>query len=403
MKTTSPTSPATEAGSSIHSDRRLPALTGLRIFAAVAVYLSHIRGPAGAPEVVTTFFESGYCGVTIFFVVSGFVLAYNYYEAMRKPRAAGIYNFLVARFARVYPLYLLVLLFIVMHLHLNGESVSGWWQHVLAIQTWNPDIFQAFGFNGPAWSVSVEFFLYACFPLLIPLVAMLRTPRAMLIAAAGVAAVILALAAWFEISGKGSLSPLDPSSAHRWLYRTPLTRIGDFLLGILAARLFMTSGHSALAQRAGRILTPLSILVIVGFMAWPGMFMSAWSWDAAYAIPAAFLLFGLAAAPATSPARFLSLPLIVLFGEASYAFYLVHDYGISFFGAAGIREDGSLMRIAFEAFVLGAILALAVGLHMIVELPARKFLRRWLSISEGSRLGNLSARWKRRPAEAPGS
>ncbi len=371
--------PAARSEAKIHSDRRLPALTGLRILAAVAVYFNHIGPPAGSPQVVYSFFYAGYCGVTIFFVLSGFVLAYNYFEGMRRPSFRATYGYLVARFARVYPLYLVVLAYFVVAMHADGGSVAGWWRNALVVQAWSPNLGNAYAFDSPSWSVSVEFFLYACFPLVIPLVARLRRPRALLAAGAITAAAIIGLAAWFVASGKGGFAPLDPGSAHRWLYRTPLTRLGDFTLGILAARLFVTVGHREAARRAARVLTPVSILVILGFMAWPAMLLSAWSWDAAYAIPAACLLFALATAPRTIPARFLSLPAIVLLGEASYAFYLIHFPSISFFGAAGWATDASPTRFVYEALVLGAIMAFAVGLHRTVELPARKFLRRILS------------------------
>lgn len=113
---------------------RLPALTGLRIFAALAVYGSHIGSPAGVPNAIGTFFSSGYCGVTIFFVLSGFVLAINYFDGFRRPTARGTYNYFVARFARVYPLYVLVIFFFVVRQHTLGESVDSWWRSALAIQ-----------------------------------------------------------------------------------------------------------------------------------------------------------------------------------------------------------------------------------------------------------------------------
>ena len=62
-----------------------------------------------------------------------------------------------------------------------------------------------------------------------------------MITAAAVAVAMFALAAVFVVTGHGNLSFADPGSAHRWLYRTPLTRLGDFALGILAARLFVVS------------------------------------------------------------------------------------------------------------------------------------------------------------------
>ena len=358
---------------------RLPALTGLRIFAALAVYFSHVGAPHDSPQLLATFMASGYSGVTIFFVLSGFVLAINYFDRLRRPSPGGIYDYFVARFARVYPLYVLILLYFVVRQHALGESVDGWWRNALALQAWSPSLAHAYSFDPPSWSIGVEFFLYACFPLLIPLVARLRGARQVLIAAAGVALAMLALAALFVITGHADLPRTDPASAHRWLYRTPLTRLGDFALGILAARLFVETAGRGILLRIGPPLVWGSIAAIVALMAWPAFFESAWSLDVGYALPAAALIFGLAVAPAGRPARALAIPAVVLLGEASYAFYLVHSPGIGFFAAGRWTEAMSATAVAYEALALGGIVALAVGLHVTVERPARTFFKRVLS------------------------
>lgn len=375
-------SEAPPAEAKIHSDRRLPALTGLRIFAALAVYFSHVGVPHNAPKVLATFMEAGYAGVTIFFVLSGFVLAVNYFRQMTSLHIVPAYNYFIARIARVYPLYVLLLFYFVVSMHAHGESVTGWWQNLLVIQTWSPDIARAYSFDAPSWSVSVEFFLYACFPLLIPLFARLRSVRSILTAAGVVTAAMFALTAWFALSGKGHLSMLDPASAHRWLYRTPLTRLGDFALGILAAQLFTLTRSDPRVERWSRRLAPACAVLIVALMCWPTLFFTAWSWDFAYAIPGVVLIFALAAAPAGWLAKLLSIGAIVLLGEASYAFYLVHDPAISFFGAGIWTTSVTPTIVLLEALNLGFVLALAVGLHYTIELPARKKLRRLLTISQ---------------------
>jgi peptidoglycan/LPS O-acetylase OafA/YrhL len=369
---------AADAG--IHSDRRLPSLTGLRIAAALAVYASHVGAPSGSPELVSTFFRSGYCGVTVFFVLSGFVLSFNYFEEMRKPNPAGLYEFFLARFARIYPLYLLVLLYVVVRQQaLTGEA-DGWWEHVLALQAWDGSVDDAYAFNGPGWSIGVEFFLYACFPLLIPLVAWLRGTRELLLAAGVVAMAMVGLALWFVLSGKGALPALDPASAHRWLYRTPLTRLGDFLLGILAARLFVQVGGLRAIGDLGRWLASAGAVAIVVLMSWPALVGSAWSFDVAYAVPAVLLIFGLAVAPTGWLARGLSLPAVVLLGEASYAFYLVHLPAIGLLGAGQWANGVSGSIALLEAFNLGVIVMLAIGLHLFFERPSRRWLRGRLSL-----------------------
>jgi peptidoglycan/LPS O-acetylase OafA/YrhL len=355
-------------------------LTGIRILAALAVYASHVGPPAGAPKLVATFFASGYVGVTIFFVLSGFVLAINYFEGFRYPRPRGVYNYFVARFARVYPLYILMLFYFVVRQHAFGESVDGWWRSAFAIQAWDPNLAHAYSFDGPSWSISVEFFLYACFPFLVPLLARVHRPRSLVLTAAAVAATMAMLTAFFVLAGWGGLPWTDPSSAHRWLYRMPLTRLGDFTLGILAARLYVkTRGNTGVA-RAGAPLAVAAMLVVIALMAWPAFLFTAWSWDVGYAIPAAIFIFGLAVAPASAPARVLSIPFVVLLGEASYAFYLVHDPALALLGGGQWATTLSATNIAFEALTLGAILSLSVGLHTTFEGPARTYLRRILSL-----------------------
>ena len=370
---------ATASTPAARTGLHLPALTGLRIVAALAVYASHVGPPAGAPEWIRTLLASGYMGVTIFFVLSGFVLALNYLHRLRRPSGREFYGYIVARLARVYPLYLLILLYIMVRQHAAGGPLDDWWKHALAIQAWDPSTTVAFSYNGPGWSIGVELLLYACFPLLVPLVARLATPRAALLAVAGVVVAMLAATLWFAATSRGALPLSDPGSPHRWLYRTPLLRLGDFALGMLAAQLFFLMRNDGRAVRAGGMLTFAAVIVTFGLMAWPANLNSAWSWDIGYALPAAVLIFGLAVAPGCQVAKLLSLPFIVLLGEASYAFYLAHQPALGFLAGGRWTTDFSITTVAYEVLTLGAILCLAAGLHTIVERPARTYLRRWLT------------------------
>src|SRR5262249_36047950 len=148
---------------------RIPPLTGIRWFAALAVFCSHYPVGSGDPAWVRCFFLSGYMGVTVFFTLSGFILTVTYREALTRPDATSLWNFAVARVARIYPVYLLVLAFVVLRERADGRSTSGWWLHALAGQAWSGDVYTVYRFNAPAWSVGVEVFLYACLPLLLVL------------------------------------------------------------------------------------------------------------------------------------------------------------------------------------------------------------------------------------------
>jgi peptidoglycan/LPS O-acetylase OafA/YrhL len=227
----------TELGSKEH----LNSLTGLRFFAAFFVYLNHHPGPAFLPSWLTTFFTSGYNAVTIFFVLSGFVIGLNYFDSISKPSRGELVRCFAARFARVYPLYLVVVLYV--WLLSGAPHDSNLIAHLLAIQTWSPNLGIAYGYVSPGWSISVEFFFYASFPLIaIVLSCAQGRERVLWSLAAAVTVSLFLLALYFVLVGRGGLAWEDPDSAHRWLYRTPATRLGDFALGVIGALLYRQNG-----------------------------------------------------------------------------------------------------------------------------------------------------------------
>src|SRR5438128_7044986 len=81
----------------------LKPLTGLRFLAALLVVLYHVDLASRLP--LSPIVGIGYVGVSFFFVLSGFILAYTYLDAHgRLNRSRGA--FWGARIARVYPVYL---------------------------------------------------------------------------------------------------------------------------------------------------------------------------------------------------------------------------------------------------------------------------------------------------------
>lgn len=292
-------------------DNHLLALTGLRIFPALAVYFSHFGAPHGSPAWFARGLASGYYGVTVFFVLSGFVLTLNYGDRLIRPTAAALWSYAVARFARIYPLYLAVLAYVAFKAKIDTGSVSPSWPwHLVGLQAWLPDSLNVLGF-GPSWSVSVELFLYATFPVLILGLRRLVSARGLIAAALATIIVMLALATWFE-AARGGLSVEDPASAHRWLYLTPVTRLGDFLLGIFAARLYFALRRSPQAERVGAWLALAGAVAIAFLTTQSWMYLSAFSWDVGFAVPALLLIIGLALSPRALLSRFFALPALVL-------------------------------------------------------------------------------------------
>ncbi len=87
------------------------ALNGLRFLAALAVVIFHyaprVGGYARLPEILKNLIEEGPAAVGFFFILSGFVLAHRHLNGGPRVQAADFYW---ARFARLYPAYLLAFL-----------------------------------------------------------------------------------------------------------------------------------------------------------------------------------------------------------------------------------------------------------------------------------------------------
>ncbi len=104
--------------------------------------------------------------VSYFFVLSGFIIGYVY-QGTDFSDKINRKNFWVARFARIYPLYLLafvLVLFTMMVLKHSHFGIISILLQLLCLQTLKPGIVMEINYVG--WSISVELFFYLLFPFL---------------------------------------------------------------------------------------------------------------------------------------------------------------------------------------------------------------------------------------------
>jgi peptidoglycan/LPS O-acetylase OafA/YrhL len=348
----------------------IPALTGMRFIAALMVFVSHYKIP-GLQGTFLRLINSGYSGITFFFVLSGFVLAYNYFGVFEQKFARSIPTYLISRLARVYPLYLFCTLFA----WLSSGGSTPLIPYLGAVQAWSSSSAFAFGLDGPTWSISVEAFLYLCFPVVFLVFRSARIidhKRRALALALVVVATQFTLAYWFVVSGHGGVDAIttDPNSSHRWLYLNPANRLLDFSLGILTAVFVLQSGEpSGRAPRLWSAAIWLSLLFVVVLMAIKPIYMTAWSWDAVYALPFAVCIAGVALNQHSLLSRFLSTQSMVTLGASSYAFYLLHTLMRPIYSNAS-TSNSYAFYIAFLIFVV----ATSVGFHFAIEEPCRRLV-----------------------------
>jgi peptidoglycan/LPS O-acetylase OafA/YrhL len=185
----------------------IPALTGLRFIAAFGVMWGHwISSVQNAPAAVAATWHWASFSMTLFFTLSGFVIHYNYAEVIQRP--GGIAAFAIARFARLYPLYILVFAIELAAYSQNPNRylfatiisfvtmTQGWLPiyavfHPLAGEETQPLVGAMFGLS---LSLSVEVLLYFLYvPASLYLFSRLRSQRATVIAMAAHCAVFSAI------------------------------------------------------------------------------------------------------------------------------------------------------------------------------------------------------------------
>jgi peptidoglycan/LPS O-acetylase OafA/YrhL len=175
----------------------IKALTGLRIVAAVWVVLFHFRpllrdAAPGFLDALTPVLNCGAQGVDLFFILSGFVLTWNYLDRMGGSWSTrATMHFLWLRLARVWPVYLVTLhlaaLWVIFTLHVGHVpsqeiyrfTAISYVRQVLLVQLWFQPFFDDSSWDGPAWSISAEWLAYILFGLLVLVIfRMARATRA---------------------------------------------------------------------------------------------------------------------------------------------------------------------------------------------------------------------------------
>jgi peptidoglycan/LPS O-acetylase OafA/YrhL len=353
----------------------LPALTGLRTILAVNIMLFHFTPPhIGylAPLINNAFVFVGF-----FFLISGFVLAYNYAD---RP-ALSKRTFYIARLSRVYPVYLLVLamsipfLFEEWHAHTPHDFYLGMLLTPLALQGWTPML--ATFWNTVGWTVPAEFMLYAIFPFLLLFLAghakRIATPLRLVLAILAVWMIGIAPHTLYVIFNPDHLTGQATRFTYafwlRTLKYTPPFYVCTFTAGVLLARLHAVMPLSA-RQRVALSLTAMGALAL--FFAFAVERIPYVLVHGALLLPLfAMLLLGLAGE--SWVASILSWKPLVLFGETTFALYLLHFNSFILIHFYHLPEK--LHVAQFDPWIsYAAIVALAFLVHRFYERPARRFV-----------------------------
>lgn len=347
---------------------RLPSLTGLRFWAALLVVTYHLSRQYHRLPLVSSPVWYGRDGVTFFFVLSGFVLAWSYAGAALVPDRV----FYRRRFARVWPLHLLATGLALAVTFAAGGVLP--WRAVLwslpLLQAWAPST--VYGGNPAAWSLSAEAWFYLLLPALLRTL-LRRDGRALALLAA--VACCCGVGLWLAGAYVGSPALRD------WLLDyLPLTRTPQFLLGAVAGvafrrgwRLPVTVGPAVAALVLWHLaLVPWSAAVPES--RWYGPYSGS---QLLVAPLFAVLVLAAAGRDADGDRRrgALARPWMRRLGHWSFAWYLVHQTclrsALLLFGPPHGTAEAATGWLLVAALSLG----LAGALHTWVERPLEAALR----------------------------
>lgn len=357
-------------------EKEILSLTGLRFVAAFYVFLFHIhiRWPISSHPLAKNVLDQGAIGMSLFFMLSGFVLAYRYADGR-----STLKDYLINRFARIYPIYVVAALVTLPWIGINFVNTSladtlKWigqlallvFSNIFLIQAWFLQYFSHWN-DGGSWSISVEAFCYVLLPFFLPSLLQASMKRLFVIAAV----------CWLLAVLPGLSAALFSSPSNGVFYSMPIFRLPEFLIGTctyLAIRL-------GFKYRFGAVLQLAVLVTFFLYLGIAGPEMPLYVGHNWIALPViAFMIFSLSNDRGLV-ASILASRFFVWLGKISYCFYsfqaliilLLISYHDKLIQVAPALSNNKLLAIA----TLAVLVVLSASGYYLIEEPARRWIRRY--------------------------
>lgn len=205
----------------------IKSLQSLRLVFAMMIFLHHFPNASNG---VGSFEAGGPLGVCFFIILSGFVMSIGYGDKVLSENF-DFKHYYLKRVIRIYPLHLLCLFgFVVLHYQKSFFSIKSIWLlgiNSLMLQSWIPIIDVYFSGNAVSWFLCDLMFCYLMFPVLYRLINKVRTKT------------IVIVGLFVTASYLVTIQLIPDKMVHALVYISPIFRLIDFVLGILAYKVFI--------------------------------------------------------------------------------------------------------------------------------------------------------------------
>ncbi|OKO78718.1 acyltransferase [Bradyrhizobium sp. NAS96.2] len=344
--------------------QELRALTGLRGAAAMAVALAHFNNAFPANAGAAFMWHNA---VDLFFCLSGFTLSYVYSRETFR-----FSDYLTARIARVYPLYVLCLisagaLYVWPYLvdpvtYPASRAALDFALQLTMLNAW-PVIGTGMHWDAPAWSLSAEWF---CYVVLFPLLLFRNAPSTVATRFLG-SVLCSALGFWLfaRYYFEGSIGMSVPES--QLSYWVPVVRATcGFVSGWLVFASFQRRDglHAACTRFSGVIWCGVALIVLLAYRGLINPQMPVFVWP--------FVVLAGTGEDSLSSRLLGSKPMHFL-GVISYSIYMTHFIIlISFMTRFGPLD---IWSPAIFGLLSGTTVVVSIGTHFVLEVPARDAIR----------------------------
>lgn len=341
-------------------------LTFTRFIAALAIVIFHY-GTTIVPfssAILLPLFKNANIGVSYFFILSGFVMIIAY---GKKTKSIEKKEYYINRIARIYPVYILALLFMALILFIRFRSIdfTGLLLGSLTIQSWFPKY--ASSLNTPGWSLSVEFLFYLLFPFLLN-----HAYKKYNLQVITVCVLFFWLISQIVFNYLW-LSPFYtgyPSASHSFLFYFPLMHLNEFLIGNLMGLFFLNNNKKRNYDHYLVLLFLLICFIVIIVDT--------------YKLPVNFhnglmaILFGpfilILALNTGKITKLFSYKIFVILGEISYGMYIYQYPAYTLISYLGKTIKSAHPDLFFYAFFIILLVTSFISYYLI-EIPLRRLIK----------------------------
>lgn len=337
---------------------RFDSLDGIRGLAALAVVLFHLQ---------PTF--PGYLAVDLFFILSGFVLSFRYFDSTRS-RDLSLADFVVARLSRLYPLHLFTLLavlaiylwfdsfpptgegyifsFIVNLLLIQNTGISTWWL------TWNE----------PSWSISVELWVNI---IVFAYLAIKCNTLTLL---------LLSLGSYILLLANNQHLDLHIHMMFNFINTGLLRCFAGFFLGMVLFRVYQRVQMFDVIKPGWQWFVTFSFLEIAAFAASAYLMFvpakqSIMDYNAPFAFAALVLIFSFQLGVLS---KLINLTRLTYLGTLSFSIYLNHYWVLALMRHLHIPHYGFNSEVVINVFSI--LLPISIATYYLIEKPGQAYSRK---------------------------